>query len=167
MKIATVIPLQLCSISGFRCDSSFPIALDFWRFLFWVQYKPFFECSLILFRWLLLRVLFYIVQFQDSPAIPVFSQCNRLGISCDSSFDFDKNFRLSMCLISMYLFAIAIPLQLLIFLDSPATPLFPLRSFWEYWRFLFWFRWYFKMSSKCRPGSRVAALPNIGNVKMT
>ena len=54
MKIATVIPLQLCSIYGFRGDSSFPIALDFWRFLLLVQYKPFFECSLILFRCLLL-----------------------------------------------------------------------------------------------------------------
>ena len=76
MKIATVIPLQLCTISGFPGDSSFPVAVDFWRFLFRVQYKPFFEFSLILFRCLLLRVLrcllFYIVQFQDSPAIPLF-----------------------------------------------------------------------------------------------
>ena len=72
MKIATVIPLLLCTFSGFRGDSSFPIALDFWRFLFWVQYKTFFECSLILFRCLLLRVLFYIVQFLDSPTIPLF-----------------------------------------------------------------------------------------------
>ena len=29
LKIATVIPLQLCTVSGFRSDSSFPIALDF------------------------------------------------------------------------------------------------------------------------------------------
>ena len=58
--------------SGFRGNSSFPIGLDFWRFLFWVKYKTFFECSLILFRCLLPRVLFYIVQFLDSPTIPLF-----------------------------------------------------------------------------------------------
>ena len=72
MKIATVILLQLCSISGFRCDSSFPIALDFWRFIFWVQYKTFFQFSIYLFSCLLQRVFFYIVRFLDSPAIPLF-----------------------------------------------------------------------------------------------
>ena len=43
-----------------------------------------------------------------------------------------------MCLISMYLFVIAIPLQLWIFFDFPATPLFQFRSFRDFWRFLFW-----------------------------
>ena len=72
MKFATVIPIQLCPISGFRGDYSFAIPLDIWRFLFWVQYKTFFECCLVLFRCLLLRVLFYFVQFLDSLAIPLF-----------------------------------------------------------------------------------------------
>ena len=139
MKIATMIALQHCTISGFRVDCSFHVAFDFCRFLLWVQYKSFYECCLILFRCLLLRVLFYIGQFQDSPAI-IFFALQLFRDFLRFLFDFDKNFSPSMCLISMYLFAIAIPLPHWIFLDSPATPLFPLRSFREYWRFLFWFR---------------------------
>ena len=72
MKIASVIALQLCPLSWLRSVSSFPIALDFWRLLFWVLYKTFFQCSIFLFRCLLLRVLFYIELFLESPGIPLF-----------------------------------------------------------------------------------------------
>ena len=184
IKIATVIPLQPSPISGFRGDSSFPIAIDFWRFLFSVQYKPFIECSLILFRCLLLRVLFYIVQFQDSPAIPLFriaivkgflaipllisikisvvqcalfqciclllrflfnfeyfsisrrllfSRCDRLWISGDSSFEVYQKLS-SDVLYFLKDFPTVSPLQLFTF---RAIPLFALQSFRKYWRFLF------------------------------
>ena len=54
-----------------------------------------------------------------------FPNCNRLRISCDSSFDCDKNFSLSMCLISMYLFDTAIPLQLYTICRFPGDSSFP------------------------------------------
>ena len=67
------------NISRFPGDSSFPVAI-FKGFLA----NTFFQCSIFLFTWLLLRVLFNFLLHEPD----LFSHCNRLGNTGDSSLDF-------------------------------------------------------------------------------
>ena len=128
-RIATVIALQLYTISEFHGHSTFAIARDFCRFLFCLQYKTFFQCSIFLFRCLLLRVVFYILLFLDSTAIPLFPIAIVYGFLAIPLSIAIKTSVFQCVLFQCIWLLVRFLFNYVLFLDSPATPLFQLRSF--------------------------------------